>query len=112
LIAVLSLSDLILTPRFSPNSQKITFMSYENTVPQIYLLDIETGRRELLGNFPGMTFAPRFAPNGDALILSMVERGNSDIYVMDLRSRSTSRLTSDPAIDVSASFSPHLKFTP
>jgi len=99
-------SDLILTPRFSPNSQKITFMSYENTVPQIYLLDIETGRRELLGNFPGMTFAPRFAPNGDALILSMVERGNSDIYVMDLRSRSTSRLTSDPAIDVSASFSP------
>ena len=99
-------SDLILTPRFSPNSQKITFMSYENTVPQVYLLDIETGRRELLGNFPGMTFAPRFAPDGNGLILSMVERGNSDIYLMDLRSRSTSRLTSDSAIDVSASFSP------
>jgi len=98
--------DIVLTPRFSPNSQKITFMSYENVVPQVYLLDIETGRRELLGNFPGMTFAPRFSPNGNALIMSMVERGNSDIYVMDLRSRSTSRLTSDPAIDVSATFSP------
>lgn len=99
-------SDIVLTPRFSPNSQKITFMSYENTVPQIYLLDIETGRRELLGNFPGMTFAPRFAPDGSSFILSMVQRGNSDIYIMDLASRSTSRLTSDPAIDVSASFSP------
>jgi len=99
-------SDIVLTPRFSPSSQKITFMSYENIVPQVYLLDIETGRRELLGNFPGMTFSPRFAPDGKSLILSMVQRGNSDIYVMDLESRSTSRLTSDPAIDVSASFSP------
>jgi TolB protein len=99
-------SDIVLTPRFSPNSQKITFMSYENIVPQVYLLDIETGRRELLGNFPGMTFSPRFAPDGESFLLSMVQRGNSDIYIMDLESRSTSRLTSDPAIDVSASFSP------
>ena len=100
-------SDLIITPRFSPNSQKITFMSYENIVPQVYLLDIETGRRELLGDFPGMTFAPRFSPDGNKLILSMSQRGNSDIFVMDLNSRSTSRLTTDPAIDVSASFSPN-----
>jgi len=99
-------SDLVLTPRFSPNSQTITYMSYEGSNPQIYLLDIETGRRELLGNFPGMTFAPQFSPMGDKLILSMVRRGNSDIYVMDLKSRSTNRLTTDPAIDVSGSFSP------
>ena len=99
-------SDIILTPRFSPNSQKITFMSYENIVPQVYLLDIETGRRELLGDFPGMTFSPRFSPNGEKLILSMSRRGNSDIFMMDLKSRSTTRLTTDPAIDVSASFSP------
>ena len=99
-------SDIIITPRFSPNSQKITFMSYENVVPQVYLLDIETGRRELLGDFPGMTFSPRFSPDGNQLILSMSRRGNSDIFVMDLKTRSTSRLTTDPAIDVSASFSP------
>lgn len=100
-------SDLVLTPRFSPSSQKITFMSYENVVPQIYLLDIETGRRELLGNFPGMTFAPRFSPDGNTLIMSMATKGaNTDIYTMDLRSRSTSRLTTDTSIDVSGSFSP------
>ncbi len=99
-------SDLVLTPRFSPNSQTIVYMSYENDNPHIYLLDIETGRRELLGDFPGMTFAPRFSPKGDKLILSMARRGNSDIYLMDLRTRSTTRLTTDPAIDVSASFAP------
>lgn len=99
-------SDIVLTPRFSPSSQKITFLSYENIRPQVYLLDIETGRRELLGNFPGMTFAPTFSPNGDKLVMAMARKGNSDIYVMDLTTRSTSRLTNDPGIDVSGSFSP------
>jgi len=96
----------VITPRFSPNSQKITYMSYENIVPAIYLLEIETGRRELLGSFPGMTFSPRFSPDGNTLILTLAKAGNSDIYAMDLRSRSTTRLTTNPAIDVSASYAP------
>jgi len=97
-------AQTVITPRFSPNAQKITYMSYENIVPQIYLLDIETGRRELLGAFPGMTFAPRFAPNSDNMLLSLMKKGNSDIYVMDLRSRSTTQLTTNSAIDVSDRF--------
>ena len=98
--------DLVLTPRFSPNAQTIVYMSYENQNPNVYLLDIETGRRELLGDFPGMTYAPHLSPDGKSLILTMERRGNSDVYVMDLTSRSTTRLTTDPAIDVSASYSP------
>ena len=78
----------------------------KNIVPQVYLLDIETGRRELLGNFPGMTFAPRFSPDGNTMILSLFQRGDSDIYTMDLRTRSTTRLTTAPGIDVSGSFAP------
>ena len=99
-------ADMVITPRFSPNTQTITYMSYENIVPQVYVLDIETGRRELLGNFPGMTFAPRFSPDGRSMILSMIKKGNSDLYLMDMTSRSTSRLTTSPSIDVSGSFSP------
>ena len=100
-------SDLVLTPRYSPNTQKIVYMSYENNNPNVYLLDIETGRRELLGDFPGMTYAPHLSPDGNSIILTMARRGNSDIYSMDLRSRSTTRLTTDPSIDVSASYSPN-----
>lgn len=99
-------SDLVLTPRFSPNSQTIVYLSYEDDNPHVYLLNIETGRRELLGDFPGMTYSPQFSPKGDKLLLVMERRGNSDIYLMDLRTRSTTRLTADPAIDVSPSFSP------
>ena len=105
-IYLLGGDDLVLTPRFSPNSQTIVYMSFENASPHVYLLDIETGRRELLGNFPGMTYAPHLSPDGRRLILTMARGSNSDVYVMDLVSRSTTRLTADPAIDVSASFSP------
>lgn len=99
-------STLVLTPRFSPTAQEITYMSYYNNVARVYLLNIDTGRQELLGDFPGMTFAPRFSPDGNKVIMSMAQDGNSEIYEMDLRTRRTRRLTNHPAIDTSPSYSP------
>lgn len=98
--------SLVLTPRFSPKRHEITYLSYFNNTPRVYLFNIQTGRQELLGSFNGMTFAPRFSPDGDSVIMSHAERGNSDIYVMDLRTRRPTRLTSDPAIDTSPSYAP------
>ncbi|MBL8577810.1 MAG: Tol-Pal system protein TolB [Mesorhizobium sp.] len=100
-------SSITLTPRFSPTRQEITYMSYESGQPRVYLLQIETGQRELVGNFPGMTFAPRFSPDGQKVIMSLLrDDGNSNIYAMDLRSRTTTRLTNSAAIDTSPSYSP------
>jgi TolB protein len=100
-------NDLVLTPRFSPSNQEITYMSYGgNQQPKVYLLNIETGQSELVGGFPGMTFAPRFAPDGQRVIMSLQQDGNANIYVMDLRSRRTTRLTDSAAIDTSPSYSP------
>lgn len=98
---------IVLTPRFSPTRQEITYMSYEGGQPRVYLLQIETGQRELVGNFPGMTFAPRFSPDGQKVIMSLLrDDGNSNIFAMDLRSRTTTRLTNSSAIDTSPSYSP------
>ncbi len=99
-------SYLVMTPRFSSTSQEITYMALRPTGSSVYLFNIETGRQETLGTFPGMVFAPRFSPGGDKVAFSVERGGNSDIYVMDLRTRQTSRVTSDPAIDTSPSFSP------
>jgi len=99
-------SDLVLTPRFSPNSQEITYMEFGQGDPRVYLYNLETGQREIVGNFPGMTFAPRFSPDGQRIIMSLQQGGNANLFVMDLRSRSTTRLTDTPAIDTSPSYSP------
>lgn len=99
-------SYLVLNPRFNPTSQEITYTSYEAGVPRVYLLNVETGQREVVGNFEGMTFSPRFSPDGTKIVLSRSVAGNSEIFTMDLRSRVQTRLTNSPAIDVSPSFSP------
>ena len=54
-------------------------MSYESRIPQVYLLDIESGRRELLGTFPAMTLAPRFSADGRSLIFSYTRKGIADL---------------------------------
>ena len=98
--------NLVLTPRFSPSTQDITYLSYRGNKPRVYLLNIETGQQEVLGDFPGMTFAPRFAPDGTRVILSLATNGATDIYEMDLRTRKVHRLTNGPGISTGGSYSP------
>jgi len=101
-------SDLVLTPRFSPTNQQVAYMAYPQTgQPQVFLLDVENGRRQLLGNFPNMTFSPRFSPDGTKVVMSLLDKnGNSDINVMDIRSGQRRELTRSTAIDTSPSYSP------
>ena len=99
-------SYLVMTPRFSSTSQQITYMALRPTGSAVYLFNIETGRQETLGTFPGMVFAPRFSPDGSRVAFSVERSGNTDIFVMNLRNHGTSRITSDPSIDTSPSFSP------
>lgn len=98
---------LILTPRFSPTLQEITYLAYYNNKPRVYLFNIDSGRQEVLGDFPGMTFAPRFSPDGKKVIFSLIEEGgDSNIFAMDLRTRRTNRLTNHPSINTAPSYSP------
>ena len=103
-------NELVLTPRFNPTNQMVTYLSYFRNMPRVYLLDIETGMQEVVGNFPGMTFAPRFSPDGKKIIMSFAKDGNSDIYTMDLESREVEKITEHSAIDTSPSYSPDGKF--
>jgi TolB protein len=103
-------NELVLTPRFNPTNQLVTYLSYFRNLPRVYLLDIETGIQEVVGNFPGMTFAPRFSPDGKKIIMSFAKNGNSDIYTMDLESRLVEKITEDSSIDTSPSYSPDGKY--
>ena len=100
---------LVLTPRFSPTSQEITYLAYFKNEPRVYIFNLETGQQELLGSFPGMKFAPRFSPSGEKIIMSLAEKGVTDIYTMDLNNQEVNRLTNSPSIDTSPSFSPNGK---
>lgn len=99
-------NTLVLTPRFSPNSQSILYLSYSGKQPRVFLRDLQTGREESLGRFDGMSFAPRFSPDGKRMVMSIAQGGITNIFEMDLRSRQLRKLTGDSSINTSPSFSP------
>ncbi len=99
-------SGLVLGPRFSPADQTILYVSYNTGEPKVFLMNLDTNQREVLGGFPGMSFAPQFSPNGREVVLSLAIDGNTDVYAINLNNRSRRRLTRSPAIETSPSYSP------
>ncbi|MET0743829.1 MAG: Tol-Pal system beta propeller repeat protein TolB [Microvirga sp.] len=99
--------NLVVTPRYSPASQDITYMSQaDGQQPRVQVINLETGSRQIVGNFPDMTSSPRFSPDGRRIVMSLQQGGNANIFIMDLGSNATTRITSTAAIDTSPSFSP------
>ncbi len=81
-------SDLVVTPRFSPNSQSIAYMAFsQGGDARVFVHQLETNQREAVGNFQGMSFSPRFSPQGNRLIMSLQQGSASNIYAYDLASR-------------------------
>jgi TolB protein len=102
------LEDLVLTPRFSPSSQEITYVAYETSGRRIYLMNVETGQKELIDGSPGDKLPARFSPDGQRLILSVYDGSltTSSIFTLDLRTRARTRLTDAIGLDTSPSYSP------
>lgn len=98
--------DLVLTPQFDPSGDSIAYVAYRGLQPQVYRLDLATGREQLLVDVDNMTFAPRFAPDGRTAAITIAREGNSDIHLVDLAAGAVRRLTDHPGIDTSPSFSP------
>lgn len=98
--------NIVLSPRFAPGSQTLSYMSYEENRPRVWLYSLGSGRQQQVGSFPTMTFAPSFAPDGNRLLLSVMAGGNSDIHAVDLGSGQSRRLTASSAIDTAPSTSP------
>jgi TolB protein len=98
--------ELVLTPRFNATGSQIAYMAYGQGEPKVFILNVSNGARQLLGDFPNMTYAPRFSPDGGRVLFSLQREGNASLYMMDLRSRQASALTQGAAIDTSPSFSP------
>ncbi len=98
--------NLVLTPRFAPSQQTITYMSFQGNRPRVWLYTLGSGHQEAVGDFPNMSFAPRFAPDGSNLVFSMSTGGNTDIFKLNLASRALTRLTTAPGIDTAPSYSP------
>jgi TolB protein len=95
-----------LGPRFSPTHDQLAFISYVNKVVRVYLFDLGSGQRSLVGNFRTMTFSPRFAPDGNSIIMSLYQNGGSNIITCSLNGGNVRTLTNSGSIDANPCYSP------
>lgn len=98
--------NIVLTPRYSPNGQKIVYMTYAGRRPRVYIYDVGTGTQRLIVDSANMTFSPRFSPDGRYIVYSMAVNGNTDIYRVSSSGGAPQRLTTTPGIDTAPSYSP------
>jgi TolB protein len=85
---------------------EITYVLSSEGEPRVYLFNTETPHREIVGNFPGITFSPRFTPDGQRVIMSLRQGAKSSLFKMDLRTKATTRLTDTTAVDTAPCYSP------
>ena len=95
-----------LTPRYSPDYKKLSYLSYVDGNPRIYVYDIGRGTQTLVTQSRNPTFAPRWSPDGRYLLYSMAVAGNTDIYRVPAGGGESVRLTSGASIDIGGSYSP------
>ena len=103
---LLSSPEPLMSPSWSPDGNKIAYVSFENKKSQIFIQDIYTTQRTLVTDFPGINGSPVFSPDGKKLAMVLSKDGNPEIYVMELASRRLERITRNRAIDTEPSWAP------
>lgn len=98
-VSILDSAEPILSPSWSPDSRKVTYVSFESGRPAIFSQTINTRERQKLASFSGLNGAPAWSPDGKRLALTLSRDGNPEIYVMDIATQALNRVTSNPAID-------------
>ncbi|MEM9268072.1 MAG: Tol-Pal system beta propeller repeat protein TolB [Pseudomonadota bacterium] len=97
---------LVLSPRFSPDGNRVIFTTYASGRPQVALLDLATGQVNALGVLDGVSFAPRFSPDGRRIVYSQGSGSNTDLFELDLNTGQRRQLTQTTAIETAPSYSP------
>ena len=105
-ITVVGSPEPLLSPAWSPDGERLAYVSFEKGNSAIYVQEVTTGARELVSSGKGINGAPSFSPDGRYLALTLSRTGNPEIYVRDLTTGSTTQLTNHWAIDTEASWSP------
>lgn len=100
----------LMSPSWSPDGTKLSYVTFENNRSQIYVQDIYTGTRQLLTSYDGINGAPQWSPDGKKLALVLSKDGNPELYVLEMANKTLTRLTRHRAIDTEPSWSPDGKY--
>ena len=107
-------NEPIISPQWSPDSERVAYVSFEQRKAVIYVLNVFDGKRAVLANFAGSNSAPAWSPDGKRLAVTLTKDGVSQLYLINVDGSGVRRLTYSQSIDTEPNFSPdgqYLLFT-
>ncbi|MDC0437037.1 Tol-Pal system beta propeller repeat protein TolB [Gammaproteobacteria bacterium] len=103
---LLSSSEPIISPSWSPDGKKVVYVSFETGLAKVYIQNIASGKRESVLSKNTQISSPSWSPDGKYLSLTIYQDGNAEIYILRLRDKTLTRITNQFAIDTESSWSP------
>lgn len=90
---VLRSKQPLMSPAWSPDGRKLAYVSFQTGSAKLYMMDIYSGKTEILTAFPRHNGAPEFSPDGKKLALVLSKSGSLQVYVLDLQTRKLKQIT-------------------
>jgi TolB protein len=103
---IVSTSEPIMSPAWSPDGAKIAYVSFESHRPVIFVQTLATGTRTQVAAFSGINGAPAWSPDGSKLALTLSKDGNPNIYIVNLATGEVTQLTKLTGINTEPAWSP------
>ncbi len=103
--AALQSHEPIISPVWSPDGKKISYVSFEDRKPIIYVQELATGARHAICAFRGNNSAPAFSADGGTLAVALSRDGLTQIYLMNANGTGLRRFTKSYGIDTEPCFS-------
>lgn len=107
---VLSSTEPIISPAWSPDGSKLAYVSFEKKKPIIYVQSLVSGQRYVLANFKGNNSAPAWSPDGNRLAIVLTHGANSQIYLINADGTGLSQFSHSSTIDTEPVWSPDGKW--
>jgi len=97
----------LMSPSWSPDGRRLAYVSFESRLPQVFVQELASGKREVVSSRAGVNGAPSWSPDGSKLAIALSSsEGNLDIFTLELKTKKLTRLTTSPAIDTEPSWFP------
>jgi TolB protein len=103
---LLSSAQPIMSPSWSPDHQKLAYVSFQTGYSAIYTYNLANGNRRLLASYSGINGAPAWSPDGKSLAVVLSKSGNANIYQLNLSNGRLTQLTTGFAGDTKPTWSP------
>lgn len=102
-------NGVVISPSISFDRKRVLYSMIKDSDGRrrninLFILDLETGRTELISSLKGLNTGAIFLPDDEHIVFTVSHSGNAEIVKMNLKTKVMSPITKHPAEDVDPSF--------